>query len=85
MALAAPLDVIIVRKLGVPYQPELAMGAIGEGGVKVVEESVVLSARLAESRQIEDSGTAGRGRSSMPGSISIASGGRRCRSMAVQP
>ena len=30
-ALAAPLDLIIVRKLGVPGQPELAMGAIGEG------------------------------------------------------
>ena len=30
-ALAAPLDVILVRKLGVPFQPELAMGAIGEG------------------------------------------------------
>ena len=28
-ALGAPLDVIVVRKLGVPYQPELAMGAIG--------------------------------------------------------
>jgi len=50
VALEAPLDVIIVRKLGVPYQPELAMGAIGEGGVKVVENSVVLSARLAESQ-----------------------------------
>ncbi len=37
-ALAAPLDVIIVRKLGVPFQPELAMGAIGEdiGGDSVV-------------------------------------------------
>ncbi len=32
-ALALPLDVIVVRKLGVPFQPELAMGAIGEGGV----------------------------------------------------
>ena len=31
-ALDAPLDVIVVRKLGVPFQPELAMGAIGEGG-----------------------------------------------------
>jgi putative phosphoribosyl transferase len=30
-ALGAPLDVIVVRKLGVPFQPELAMGAIGEG------------------------------------------------------
>ena len=29
--LGAPLDVLLVRKLGVPYQPELAMGAIGEG------------------------------------------------------
>ena len=33
-ALDAPLDVIVVRKLGVPFQPELAMGAIGEGGVE---------------------------------------------------
>ena len=30
--LDAPLDVIVVRKLGVPFQPELAMGAVGEGG-----------------------------------------------------
>lgn len=35
-ALDAPLDVIVVRKLGVPAQPELAMGAIGEGGVRLV-------------------------------------------------
>ena len=33
--LGAPLDVIVVRKLGVPSQPELAMGAIGENGVRV--------------------------------------------------
>ena len=33
-ALDAPLDVIVVRKLGVPFQPELAMGAIGEGGTR---------------------------------------------------
>ena len=51
-SLAAPLDVIIVRKLGVPYQPELAMGAIGEGGVKVFEESVVAATRL-DPRQME--------------------------------
>lgn len=53
VALEAPLDVIIVRKLGVPYQPELAMGAIGEGGVKVIEASVVTSARV-DDRQIEE-------------------------------
>ncbi len=35
-ALDAPLDVLVVRKLGVPYQPELAMGAVGECGVRVV-------------------------------------------------
>ena len=34
--LNAPLDVIVVRKLGVPYQPELGMGAIGEDGVRVM-------------------------------------------------
>ncbi|MFI7480994.1 phosphoribosyltransferase family protein [Kocuria sp. M1R5S2] len=36
--LDAPLDVIVVRKLGVPSQPELAMGAIGEEGARVLEE-----------------------------------------------
>jgi putative phosphoribosyl transferase len=35
-ALDAPLDVIVVRKLGVPSLPELAMGAIGEGDVRIV-------------------------------------------------
>ena len=44
-ALGAPLDVIIVRKLGVPFQPELAMGAIGEDGVRVLNDEVV---RLAD-------------------------------------
>ena len=36
-ALDAPLDVIVVRKLGVPWLPELAMGAIGEDGSRVLE------------------------------------------------
>ena len=40
-ALGAPLDVIVVRKLGVPFQPELAMGAIGEDGVRVENEEIV--------------------------------------------
>lgn len=39
--LDAPLDVIVVRKLGVPWQPELAMGAIGEGGARVLNHEVV--------------------------------------------
>jgi len=40
-ALGAPLDVIVVRKLGVPFQPELAMGAIGEGGARVLDADLV--------------------------------------------
>jgi putative phosphoribosyl transferase len=40
-ALGAPLDVFIVRKLGVPGHAELAMGAIASGGVRVVNDSVV--------------------------------------------
>jgi putative phosphoribosyl transferase len=40
-SLSVPLDVIVVRKVGVPFRPELAMGAVGEGGVLVVDERVV--------------------------------------------
>jgi len=40
-AIGAPLDVVLVRKLGVPDQPELAMGAIGEDGVRVLNADVV--------------------------------------------
>ena len=40
-ALGAPLDVIMVAKLGVPFQPELAMGALGEDGVRVVDSTLV--------------------------------------------
>lgn len=46
-ALGAPLDVILVRKLGVPFQPELGMGAIGEDGVRVVNDEVVRAAGVA--------------------------------------
>jgi len=51
-ALRAPLDVFIVRKLGVPGQDELAMGAIATGGVRVLNEDVVdalgLSAKVID-------------------------------------
>lgn len=40
LALDAPLDVLVVRKLGVPFQPELAMGAIGEGGARYVDDEL---------------------------------------------
>jgi len=39
--LAAPLDVIVVRKLPVPGQPELAMGAVGEDDVRVLNDDVL--------------------------------------------
>ncbi len=47
-ALDAPLDVIVVRKLGVPFQPELAMGAIGEGGILVTDTDVLARARISD-------------------------------------
>ena len=47
-ALGAPLDVILVRKLGVPYQPELAMGAVGEGGARVLNNHVVARCRITQ-------------------------------------
>ena len=47
-ALGAPLDVIVVRKLGVPSRPELAMGAVGEDGVLVVNQRVVCGVPVNE-------------------------------------
>ncbi|MFW3171395.1 phosphoribosyltransferase family protein [Geodermatophilus sp. CPCC 206100] len=47
-ALGAPLDVILVRKLGLPQRPELAMGAVGEDGVVVLNEDVLQMGRVAE-------------------------------------
>ena len=59
-ALRAPLDVIVVRKLGVPFQPELAMGAIGEGGTRVLDADVLRRARISddELRAVERVGRA---------------------------
>ena len=45
-SLGAALDVFVVRKLGVPQQPELAMGAIASGGVRVLNEDVVRGYRI---------------------------------------
>jgi len=46
--LGAPLDVIVVRKLGLPFQPELGMGAIGEDGVRILNGEVLAMARVSE-------------------------------------
>ncbi len=45
-ALGAPCDVFVVRKLGVPTQPELALGAVAGGGVRVLNREVVAAAGL---------------------------------------
>jgi len=46
-ALRAPLDVFLARKLGVPGQPELAMGAIASGGVRVLHQAVIDALAIA--------------------------------------
>ena len=45
-ALDAPLDVMVARKIGAPFQPELGVGAIAEGGVLVFDEATLRSLRL---------------------------------------
>ena len=46
-ALKAPLDVFVVRKLGVPYFEEYAMGAIASGGIRVLNEEVISSLNIS--------------------------------------
>jgi putative phosphoribosyl transferase len=62
-ALGAPLDVMIVRKLGVPWHPELGMGALAEGGAVYINQGVLEEADITpgelraviaeESRELE--------------------------------
>jgi len=62
-SLGLPLDVLVVRKLGLPWQPELAMGAIASGGALVVNDEVLRylprggdafeSVRASEQRELE--------------------------------
>ncbi len=46
-ALHAPLDVVVVRKLGVPWHPELAMGAIAGASVQVLNEELIADLRIS--------------------------------------
>lgn len=48
VALELDLDVIVVRKLGVPVQPELAMGAIGEEGARVIDKRIMNHFRITQ-------------------------------------
>ena len=52
-ALGAPLDVFVVRKLGVPGHEELAMGAIATGGVRVLNDDIVRGLRIPRADLIE--------------------------------
>ncbi len=51
--LGAPLDIIVVRKLGSPWQPELGIGALAEGGVRIINEALVRELDLTP-EQIEE-------------------------------
>ncbi len=48
LALNAPLDIFLVRKLGLPGQEELAIGAIASGGVRVLNEDIIRALGLPE-------------------------------------
>ncbi|SRR5258705_7344959 len=47
-ALGTPLEVVVVRKLGVPWQPELAMGAIASGGSRFLDEKLILKMGISQ-------------------------------------
>jgi putative phosphoribosyl transferase len=47
-ALDAPLDVFVVRKLGLPWEEEVAMGAIASGGVRVLDSDLIRAARVSQ-------------------------------------
>jgi putative phosphoribosyl transferase len=52
-ALMSPLDILVVRKLGVPGQEELAMGAIASGGILVINSHIVHALRVSK-QQVDD-------------------------------
>lgn len=56
LAMNVPLDVFIVRKLGTPFQPELAMGAIAEGGMLLLNDAVINYLSIS-SEKIKESAT----------------------------
>ena len=50
-SLNAELDVLVVRKLGLPFRPELAMGAVGEENITVLNQDIIQSAEVTEAEQ----------------------------------
>lgn len=83
-ALGVPLDVVVVRKLGAPADPELALGAVASGGVRVVNEALVrrlavpaetlervVAAALAELRRGERTYRGGRPPAALAGRTAV--------------
>jgi predicted phosphoribosyltransferase len=52
-ALGTPLDVLVARKLGLPWQPELGVGAIAEGGPRVLNQALIAEVGL-DAAEIDD-------------------------------
>lgn len=77
--LHAPLDVMVVRKLGYPLQPELALGAIGEGGVRVL--NVALLAQLEVPDDVVEE-VAGRETAELERRLAAYRGSRKALDMA---
>ncbi|MFI8593416.1 phosphoribosyltransferase [Microbacterium sp. NPDC078428] len=80
-ALGAPLDVILVRKLGVPSAPEVAMGAIGEDGERVLDHHLiaaagVTAAQVRAAEQRERHALAARAAALRPHSVRVELSGR---------
>lgn len=53
IGIGAPLDVLVVRKVGVPGQEELAMGAVASGGIRVINEPVVRQLGIGRDRFLD--------------------------------
>ncbi len=49
MSIGAPLDLMVVRKLGLPTQPELAMGAIANDGIRILNEEIIRCRGISDS------------------------------------
>ncbi|MFF7633661.1 phosphoribosyltransferase [Kitasatospora sp. NPDC008050] len=49
-ALGAPLDILVVRKIGAPGQPELALGAVGEGGIRLFNHDIIAALGIGPAR-----------------------------------
>jgi putative phosphoribosyl transferase len=81
-ALNAPLDVLVTRKIGYPYQPELGVGAIAEGGEPVYDD--VLLARLGLSRSALEP-VVDRERAELERRVKVYRGGRPPSDVAGRP